>query len=107
MNYIDEKFAQLKSSAGKAFIPYITAGDPSLKRTYELVLALERAGADLIELGIPFSDPLADGKTNQEAAERALINGVTLANVIGLVSELRKETKIPIVFFTYLNPGFQ
>ncbi len=107
MNRIDEKFAQLDNISGKAFIPYITAGDPNLRRTRELVLALEQAGADIIELGIPFSDPLADGKTNQEAAERALKNNVTLADVINLVSELRKETKIPIVFFTYLNPVFQ
>ena len=107
MNRIDEKFAQLKKLLGKAFIPYVTAGDPNLKRTRELVLALENSGADVIELGIPFSDPLADGKTNQEAAERALKNGVTLADVINLVADLRKETQIPIVFFTYLNPVYQ
>ncbi|RLD10511.1 MAG: tryptophan synthase subunit alpha [Chlamydiae bacterium] len=107
MNRIDEKFAQLNKMSGKAFIPYITAGDPNLKRTRELVLELENSGADIIELGIPFSDPLADGKTNQEAAERALINGVTLADVINLVADLRKETQIPIVFFTYLNPVYQ
>ena len=107
MNRIDEKFAQLNKISGKAFISYITAGDPSLNRTRELVLELENAGADIIELGIPFSDPLADGKTNQEAAERALRNGVTLADVINLVADLRKETQIPIVFFTYLNPVYQ
>ncbi len=107
MNRIDEKFAQLNKLSGKAFISYVTAGDPDLNRTRELVLALESAGADIIELGIPFSDPLADGKTNQEAAERALKNGVTLADVINLVADLRKETQIPIVFFTYLNPVYQ
>jgi len=107
MNRIDEKFAQLNKLSGKAFISYVTAGDPDLNRTRELVLALENGGADIIELGIPFSDPLADGKTNQEAAERALKNGVTLADVINLVADLRKETQIPIVFFTYLNPVYQ
>jgi len=107
MNRIDEKFAQLDEISGKAFIPYITAGDPNLKRTRELIFALEQAGADIIELGIPFSDPLADGKTNQEAAERALKNGVTLADVIKLVADVREATQIPIVFFTYLNPVFQ
>jgi len=107
MNRIDEKFAQLNVNSRKAFIPYITAGDPNLARTRELVFALERAGADMIELGVPFSDPLADGKTNQEAAERALKNGVTLADVINLVADLREETQIPIIFFTYLNPVYQ
>jgi len=107
MNRIDDKFARLRENAGKAFIPYITAGDPTLERTRQLVLALERAGADIIELGIPFSDPLADGKTNQEAAERALLANVTLAQVIELVKDLRRETQIPILFFTYLNPVFQ
>jgi tryptophan synthase alpha chain len=106
-NRIDEKFAQLRAEGRKAFIPYITAGDPTLDRTRQLVLALERAGADIIELGIPFSDPLADGKTNQAAAERALKNNVTLAQVIDLVRSLRQETQIPIIFFTYLNPVFQ
>jgi tryptophan synthase alpha chain len=106
-NRIDEKFAHLRDIGRKAFIPYITAGDPTLDRTHQLVLALERAGADIIELGIPFSDPLADGKTNQEAAERALKNNVTLAQVIDLVASLRQETQIPIIFFTYVNPVFQ
>jgi tryptophan synthase alpha chain len=107
MNRIEEKFAQLKKKSGKAFISYITAGDPNLRRTEQLVLALERAGTDIIELGIPFSDPLADGKTNQEAAERALKNNVTLKQVIELVKNLRQKTQIPIVFFTYLNPVYQ
>ena len=107
MNRIEEKFAQLKKSSGKAFISYITAGDPNLERTEQLVLALERAGTDIVELGIPFSDPLADGKTNQEAAERALKNNVTLKQVINLVSNLRQKTQIPIIFFTYINPVYQ
>ena len=106
-NRIDAKFAHLGTTGRTGFIAYITAGDPSLERTRQLVLSLERAGADFIELGIPFSDPLADGKTNQAAAERALLNNVTLKQVIGLVREIRAETQIPIVFFTYLNPVFR
>ena len=107
MNRIEEKFAQLKKKSRKAFVSYITAGDPNLERTEELVLALERAGTDIIELGIPFSDPLADGKTNQAAAERALKNNVTLKQVINLVKNLRQKTQIPIIFFTYINPVYQ
>ncbi|MCX7846561.1 MAG: tryptophan synthase subunit alpha [bacterium] len=107
MNRIDAQFARLRQSKRAGLIPYITAGDPPLPRTHQLVLALERAGADLIELGIPFSDPLADGKTNQEAAERALRNGVTLHDVLTLVHNLRRFTQVPIVFFTYLNPVFR
>ncbi len=107
MNRIDAQFARLKQEGRAALIPYITAGDPTLARTRSLITALERAGADLIELGIPFSDPLADGKTNQEAAERALRNGVTLRDVLALVQDVRTVSQIPIVFFTYLNPVFR
>lgn len=107
MNRIDEKFHLLRQAHRAGLVVYITAGDPSLARTAQLILALEQAGADLIELGIPFSDPLADGKTNQEAAERALRNGVTLNDVIHLVRKIRHRTQIPIVFFTYLNPVYR
>lgn len=107
MNRIDAQFARLHKERRAALITYITAGDPTLARTRELIAALERAGADLIELGIPFSDPLADGKTNQEAAERALRHHVTLHDVLTLVRELRAQSHIPIVFFTYLNPVFR
>ena len=107
MNRIDATFARLRAGDRKAFIPYITAGDPTLGRTRQLVHALERAGADVLELGIPFSDPLADGRTNQEAAERALKNHVTLADVVALVRAVRAETQLPILFFTYVNPVFQ
>lgn len=107
MNRIDAHFARLQHEHRAALITYITAGDPTLARTRQLIAALERAGADLIELGIPFSDPLADGKTNQEAAERALRNHVTLHDVLTLVQELRAHSHIPIVFFTYLNPVFR
>jgi tryptophan synthase alpha chain len=88
-----------------AFIPYITAGDPDLGTTRALVHAIAAAGADVIELGVPFSDPIADGPTNQRAAERALATGTTPAAILGLVSELRAEgVSIPIVLFSYLNP---
>lgn len=103
MSRIEKKFAQLRSENKKAFIPYIMAGDPSLQRTKELVGTLEDCGADIIELGVPFSDPLADGPTIQKAAQRALAQGVTLKSVIRLVRELRKGTQIPIVLMTYYN----
>ncbi len=104
MNRIKNRFQQLCEAGEKAFIPYITAGDPTLERTAEIVQALEKAGADIVELGIPFSDPLADGVVNQEAAMRALRHGTTLHNVLGMVSDLRAHTQIPIVLFTYFNP---
>ncbi len=107
MNRIDTAFRKLKRRTGKAFIPYLMAGDPSLERTRETVLLLERAGADIIELGVPFSDPLADGPTIQRAAERALEAGVTLGKVIGLVRDLRRQTQIPLVLMTYYNPVFR
>lgn len=91
---------------GKAFIPYIMAGDPDLETTYRHVLMLQRCGADVVELGVPFSDPLADGPTIQRAAERALAAGVTLAKVLGFVKGLKKEVRIPIVLMTYYNVIF-
>ncbi|MEP0775416.1 MAG: tryptophan synthase subunit alpha [Acidobacteriota bacterium] len=95
-----------RAARGKraAFIPYITAGDPSLERTLELAFALERAGADILELGVPFSDPIADGPTNQRAAERALARGTSLADVLALVRRLRFRSELPVVLFTYYNP---
>ena len=104
MNRIDERFSLLAARGEKAFIPYITAGDPSIDGTCRLVLSLEQAGADVIELGIPFSDPIADGSVNQEAALRALRNHVTLHDIVILVKRLREQTQIPIIFFTYYNP---
>ena len=104
MNRIDRAFSAAREEGRRAFIPYITAGDPTLPRTGELVDALTRAGADIIELGIPFSDPLADGKTNQEAAERALRGDVSLARIIELVRDIRTRCDTPLLFFTYLNP---
>ena len=91
---------------GKAFIPFITCGDPDLETTAELIRAAAENGADLIELGIPFSDPTAEGPVIQEADIRALSSGMTTDKVFDLVKELRKETDIPIVFMSYINPIF-
>ena len=107
MNRIDKKFRKLKRQKKKAFIVYITAGDPSLAVTQKLVIALEKAGADIIELGIPFSDPLADGPTIQAASQRALKYGASLGKIFKTVSVLRKKTGIPLVFMTYYNPVLQ
>jgi tryptophan synthase alpha chain len=107
MNRIEKTFRRLKNQNRKGFIPYIMAGDPSLEKTEETVLVLERCGADIVELGVPFSDPLADGPTIQAAAQRALEQGVALKDVIGLVRELRKKSAIPIVLMTYYNPVFR
>lgn len=104
MNRIDQRFKSLKESGTTAFIPFITAGDPNLKATAALVLELEKAGADVIEFGVPFSDPLADGPVNQEAAQRALIHDVNLHQILDTVRELRTQTEIPILLFTYFNP---
>lgn len=100
-------FRNLKSQNQKAFIPYIMAGDPSLEKTYEYVMLLEDCGADIIELGVPFSDPLADGPTIQRAAERALEAGVTLKKIIPFVKRLREKTNIPLALMTYYNPVFK
>jgi tryptophan synthase alpha chain len=106
-NRIDNCFAGLRAAKRKSFIPYICAGDPNLKRTVDLVLALEKSGADLVELGLPFSDPLADGIVNQLAAQRALAAGTTIHGVFDSVREIRKKSEIPIVLYSYLNPIFQ
>jgi len=87
-----------------SFIPYVTAGDPTLARTIDIVHALERARADILELGVPFSDPIADGPTNQRAAERALASGTTLSGVLATITVLRQTVDLPIVLFTYANP---
>lgn len=104
MNRIDKKFKELKKNRKKAFIAYVTAGDPDLSMTKKIVLALEDAGVDIIELGIPFSDPMADGPTIQAASHRALSKGVTLKKIFRSVGDLRKSTSIPIAFMTYYNP---
>jgi len=104
VNRIDQKFQALAAKGETAFIPYITAGDPTLSQTARIVLELERAGCDVIELGVPFSDPIADGVVNQEAAQRALLHNVTLHDVVALVRDLRKTSQVPLVLFTYYNP---
>ncbi len=101
---IKRAFEALKADGSKALIPFITAGDPDMRSTAEIILALEKSGADMIELGIPFSDPMADGPTIQASSERALKAGATLAGVLNLVSTLRKKTGIPIILFGYYNP---
>jgi tryptophan synthase alpha chain len=106
-NRIDDCFARLRSEKHKGFIPYICAGDPTLKRTVDLAFALEKGGADVLELGLPFSDPLADGIVNQLAAQRSLAAGTTVRGVFDCVREIRRKSQIPIVLYSYLNPIFQ
>lgn len=103
-NRIKEKFIQLKTEGRKGFIAYITAGDPDLKTTQSLVEQFEKIGVDLVELGIPFSDPLADGAVNQMAAARSLSAGTTVKKILDLVRKIRQRSEIPIILFTYLNP---
>ena len=103
MKVIETIFSEINSQGRKVFIAYITAGDPSIQSTIELVKELESSGVDIIELGVPFSDPIADGPVNQEAAIRALKNGVNTGQILDAVKSIRKESRIPIVFFTYLN----
>jgi tryptophan synthase alpha chain len=91
---------------GKAFVAFLSAGDPSVEKTIEYVLEMEKAGADLIEIGIPFSDPIADGPVIQAANLRAFAAGISLEKIFDMVTEIRKQTQIPIVFLTYLNPVF-
>jgi len=106
-NRIDQCFEALRAQSDKAFIAYICAGDPDFPRTIELALALEKAGTDILELGIPFSDPLADGLVNQLAAQRALEAGATVQGVLDCVRQIRQRSQMPIVLYTYLNPVFQ
>jgi tryptophan synthase alpha chain len=107
MSVIADIFVRLKENGETGFIPYITAGDPDLRITKDLVLELARRGSDVIELGIPFSDPLADGPTNQASAQRALESGTTLEAIFECVSDIRKESDVPIIFMTYYNPVLQ
>jgi tryptophan synthase alpha chain len=107
MNRIDDKFATLKERGESALIPFVTAGDPDLDTTLRIVRSLERSGADLVELGVPFSDPMADGPTIQRASERALKTGTTLPLVLQMVRELRRHSAIPVILFGYYNPFFR
>ncbi len=104
MTRLRDAFRMADREKRAAFIPYVTAGDPTLARTIDIVHALERAGADILELGVPFSDPIADGPTNQRAAERALASGTALAGVLATITVLRQSVDLPIVLFTYANP---
>jgi tryptophan synthase alpha chain len=104
---ISRCFASLRNNGELGIVAYLTAGDPSLDATLEFVPALEKAGADIIELGVPFSDPLADGPTIQRASERALKSGTTLEGILRLVQRIRESSKIPLVLFSYFNPILQ
>jgi tryptophan synthase alpha chain len=104
MGRIEEKFALLKKSGKKAFVAYITAGDPDLEATEKLVSMLEAAGVDILEIGVPFSDPTADGPAIQAASERALKNGANLENILKMVAAVRRKSSIPLVLFGYYNP---
>jgi tryptophan synthase alpha chain len=104
---ITDAFQTLKSEGRKGFIPFITAGDPDLGTTLDLIIELARAGATIVELGVPFSDPMADGPVIQRASERALRHGFGVAEVLQVVAEARKQTDVPIVLFSYFNPLLQ
>src|SRR5689334_7455284 len=103
MNRIVERFDRLKRDGQKGFIAYIGAGDPDLETTRRLGLALDKAGVDVLELGVPFSDPLADGLVNQLAAQRGLESGTTPPKVLATVAAIRKQSQVPIVLYIYYN----
>jgi tryptophan synthase alpha chain len=106
MGRIENKFSALRAKKEKALIIYVTAGDPSLGVTKQLILALEKAGADILEIGVPFSDPTADGPVIQAASQRALKSGTTLEGVLKMVAAVRQSSEIPVVLFGYFNPIF-
>ena len=103
-NRLERRFAELAAAKRKAFVVYICAGDPDLATTEALIPALDRAGADVIELGIPYSDPMADGPAIQAACERALASGTTVRGVLATIREVRRHSDVPLLLFTYLNP---
>jgi len=107
MGRIEETFSRLRLRGEKALIPFITAGDPDLETTETLIHALVHSGADLIELGVPFSDPMADGPTIQASSERALAKGTSLPAILETVASVRKHTNVPIVLMGYFNPVFR
>ena len=104
MKRITSAFERLRRENTRGLVAYITAGDPSPDHTVQLILALQQGGADIIELGVPFSDPIADGPVIQKAGERALRAGTTFPKVLGILRNLRKHSEIPVIIFTYLNP---
>jgi tryptophan synthase alpha chain len=105
-NAIDRKFAELRERGEAALIPFVTAGDPDLKTTGAILRALEAAGADCIEVGVPFSDPTADGPTIQRSSERALNKGVSLPAILRLIADFRRDSDLPLILFGYYNPFF-
>ena len=107
MSRISDAFKNTQSDGRRGFIPFITAGDPDIETTRGLIVELARAGADVIELGVPFSDPVADGPTIQRSSERALLNNVGVSEVFQAVIDARRETDVPIVLFSYFNPLLQ
>jgi tryptophan synthase alpha chain len=107
MSRIAAMFRRLAEKEGKALIPYITAGDPDLETTEALIMEMAARGADLIELGVPFSDPMADGPIIQRAAERALAAGTKLKDILSMVAGVRRNTEVPIILFSYYNPLLQ
>jgi tryptophan synthase alpha chain len=106
MSRIAAKFAELKKRREAALIPFVTAGDPNLATTLAVLRALEAGGADCIELGIPFSDPTADGPTIQRSSERALKKGVSVSQIFRLIRDFRQTSELPILLFGYFNPIF-
>ncbi|PYQ04890.1 MAG: tryptophan synthase subunit alpha [Acidobacteria bacterium] len=104
MSRIGERFRRLREQGRKGFVAFVTAGDPSLDRTVEIARDMEKAGVDVLELGVPFSDPLADGPIIQRSSERALARGVTLARVLEAVRRIRKTSDLPLLLFSYFNP---
>src|SRR5712692_991514 len=107
MSRIEKTFADLKRESRRGFIPFITAGDPDLDTTRELIVELARVGATVIELGVPFSDPMADGPVIQRASERALHHGFGLTEILQTVAAARSQTDVPLVLFSYFNPLLQ
>jgi tryptophan synthase alpha chain len=104
MSRIGQRFARLRAEGRKAFVAFVTAGDPSLEKTVETAVALDREGVDVLELGVPFSDPLADGPVIQRSSERALGRGTTLPDVLEAVRRIRGRCEIPLLLFSYFNP---
>ena len=104
MPRIDDRFTQLRKAGKTGLVTYVTAGDPDLARSAEIIKRLDQAGADVLEIGVPFSDPLADGPVIQRATERALASGTTLTNVLAMLKTLRPTISAPIVIFSYANP---
>ena len=107
MQRLHDTFQRLKTNNERALVPFVTCGDPDLATTRNLIRAYDEAGADVIEIGIPFTDPLADGPTIQRASERALANGVTMDDALNLIADVRSSTRCPLVPMTYINPVFQ